>query len=203
MARALDLAAFDHELVARTIASMDVPVLTGVGHEIDRSVADEVAHAALKTPTACAQAIVRRVHDFSTALDRSWQAVASRAAVALAREQQLLARHARHASATVEGAMRVASTRLDDRRARPRPRGTPLRSRRRRARVEGLEARVRALDPAVTLARGWSITRRADGSLVRAGADVAPGDELRTTVAGGVIASTVHDTNGTDEVDDG
>ena len=50
-----DLAAFDSELVARAIAAMPVPVITGVGHETDRSVADEVAYHACKTPTACAQ----------------------------------------------------------------------------------------------------------------------------------------------------
>ena len=54
-----DLAPFDTELVARAIAAMPVPVITGVGHETDRSVADEVAHTACKTPTACAQLLVR------------------------------------------------------------------------------------------------------------------------------------------------
>ena len=49
-----DLATFDTEVIARAIARSPVPVLTGLGHEIDRSVADEVAHTALKTPTACA-----------------------------------------------------------------------------------------------------------------------------------------------------
>ena len=53
-----DLATFDAEVVARTIAALDIPVFTGIGHEIDRSVADEVAHTAFKTPTACAAAIV-------------------------------------------------------------------------------------------------------------------------------------------------
>ena len=54
-----DLAPFDTELVARAIAAMAVPVITGVGHETDRSVADEVAYTACKTPTACAQLLVR------------------------------------------------------------------------------------------------------------------------------------------------
>ena len=40
-----DLAAFDSEAIARAVAGLDVPVLTGIGHDIDRSVADEVAHA--------------------------------------------------------------------------------------------------------------------------------------------------------------
>ncbi|HEX2737103.1 MAG TPA: exodeoxyribonuclease VII large subunit, partial [Acidimicrobiia bacterium] len=62
-----DLAAFDSEPVARAIALMPMPVFTGIGHEIDRAVADEVAHSCFKTPTACAQALVEQV---CTYLDR-------------------------------------------------------------------------------------------------------------------------------------
>ncbi|MFL6242013.1 MAG: exodeoxyribonuclease VII large subunit, partial [Acidimicrobiia bacterium] len=64
-----DLAPFDSDDVARAIAAMPVPVLTGIGHEIDRSVADEVAHTASKTPTACAQVLVERVMEFVYRLD--------------------------------------------------------------------------------------------------------------------------------------
>jgi len=54
-----DLAAFDSEIVARSIAASPIPVLVGVGHEIDRSIADEVAHTSLKTPTACGNHLVQ------------------------------------------------------------------------------------------------------------------------------------------------
>jgi len=54
-----DLAAFDNEIVARAIAASRLPVLVGVGHEIDRSIADEVAHTSLKTPTACGNHLVQ------------------------------------------------------------------------------------------------------------------------------------------------
>ncbi len=64
-----DLAAFDSEEIAVAIANCAVPVLTGIGHEIDVSVADLVARS-LKTPTACAAALVRRVSDFVGQLDR-------------------------------------------------------------------------------------------------------------------------------------
>jgi exodeoxyribonuclease VII large subunit len=57
--------------------------------------------------------------------------------------------------------------------------------------LASLEARVRANDPGRTLARGWSITRAADGRLVRSPDDVGVGDELRTLVAGGEVRSTV------------
>jgi len=59
-----DLAAFDTPPVARAIASCPKPVLCGIGHEIDTSVADMTAHASLKTPTACAQFLIERVVDF-------------------------------------------------------------------------------------------------------------------------------------------
>ena len=61
-----------------------------------------------------------------------------------------------------------------------------------------IEARVRALDPERTLARGWSITRRADGQVVRSTDDVAPGTELLTQVAGGTVRSTVASTSTVD-----
>ena len=60
-----DLMAFDLESVARVVAESPVPVFSGIGHEIDRSVVDEVAHTAFKTPTACAVALVQRVQAFN------------------------------------------------------------------------------------------------------------------------------------------
>ncbi len=59
-----DLAVFDHADVADAIVHAPIPVFTGIGHDIDHSVADEVAHTAHTTPTAAAQAIVAVVDDW-------------------------------------------------------------------------------------------------------------------------------------------
>jgi len=74
-----DLSAFDSELVARTIASLPIPVITGIGHEIDRSIADEVAHTALKTPTAVAGFLNDRTRTFLTAIEASYSSIARNA----------------------------------------------------------------------------------------------------------------------------
>ena len=66
-----DLMGFDGEALARAIAVCPLPVLTGIGHEIDRSIADEVAHHALKTPTAAARFLVGRVEDWLTGLEET------------------------------------------------------------------------------------------------------------------------------------
>ena len=74
-----DLAVFDSEAIARAVAGLDVPVLTGIGHDIDRSVADDVAHAAYKTPTACAQAVVADVRAVEQRTVEAWLGVAAAA----------------------------------------------------------------------------------------------------------------------------
>ena len=56
-----DLAAFDGRELAAEIAASPLPVLTGLGHEIDRAIADEVAHTASTTPTAVAELLTQRV----------------------------------------------------------------------------------------------------------------------------------------------
>jgi exodeoxyribonuclease VII large subunit len=57
--------------------------------------------------------------------------------------------------------------------------------------LDRIEAQVRVLDPARTLARGWSITRTADGRVARSAAALALGDGLVTTLADGEVRSTV------------
>ncbi len=70
-----DLVAFDDEALARTIAMCSVPVLTGIGHEVDTSVADEVAHKSLKTPTACAARLVEAARHAEQRADELWRSI--------------------------------------------------------------------------------------------------------------------------------
>ncbi len=141
-----DLAPFDTELVARAIAAMPVPVITGVGHEIDRSVADDVAHTACKTPTACAQALLLRVREFVGRLDDASHRVSAQArrrmAVA-ARELDDATRRARRSvpAALVRERARARSRPRPGRRARPEAhrRGHPAA---RRVRPAGRRARA-------------------------------------------------------------
>ena len=87
-----DLAAFDGELLARTIAALPVPVVTGIGHETDRSVADLVAARPAKTPTACAAELVRDVRLAHERAERAWRAIAARSDVELERSHHRLDR---------------------------------------------------------------------------------------------------------------
>jgi exodeoxyribonuclease VII large subunit len=229
-----DLAAFDGETIARAVATLDVPVLTGIGHDIDRSVADDVAHAAYKTPTACAQAVVADVRAVDARTADVWRRIVTAARrggrdqadrlrtcgrhVALATRQGLVAADrdlagrgtrvghaadgglARTTAALDRAAGRVeaggrahlrtheqAVTAAAVRLAQRPPRLLAAAERDLRA----VDAQVRALDPRRVLARGWSITRTADGRTLRSATGAAPGDELVTTLADGSVRSTV------------
>ncbi|MEO0493270.1 MAG: exodeoxyribonuclease VII large subunit [Actinomycetota bacterium] len=207
-----DLAVFDHAEVAEAIASATVPVFTGVGHDIDRSVADEVAHTAHTTPTAAAQAIVAVVDDWLGRLTAREVEITHRTRRALAaaddrleRSGDELRRSARRAVDDADDRLATASARL--RRSSVRAEAGALAVldravtrielatrhglRAAELRLDTAEARTKALDPAIALARGWSITRGPDGSVVRSVVDVSPGTELTTQVADGTISSTI------------
>jgi exodeoxyribonuclease VII large subunit len=209
-----ELATFDAESIARAIASSPIPVLTGLGHEVDRSVADEVAHTALTTPTACAGMLIEGVDRYLAASERSWTAIAGLA------DRQLLAtstalserahRIARCTHSAVERADERLTARLQQVRSVPARRladgerqiavasARLVRAAPRLglAQLDGLDgraARLALLDPVNLLQRGWSITRHADGSLVRALGELGPGTPIVTRFADGEVASTVTD----------
>jgi len=62
----LDLSFFDSYKIAEAIATCNIPVITGIGHEIDLSVADIVSHTQLKTPTAVSNFIIDRTLYFES-----------------------------------------------------------------------------------------------------------------------------------------
>ena len=229
-----DLAAFDGEVIARAIAGLDVPVLTGIGHEIDRSIADEVAHASYKTPTACAHAVVADVRAVDRRAIDAWLGVIGLARLRSQREAERLRACGRHVALgtrqglaaadrdlatrgtrvgrSAQGALTRATAVLDRAVGRVESGGrahlraheqamavSAARLVQRAPRVvaaagrelDALAAHVRALDPTRALARGWSITRDADGDIVRSAAGVAAGDTLVTTLADGQVRSTV------------
>jgi exodeoxyribonuclease VII large subunit len=163
-----DLAAFDDEQIAMAISKCAHPVFTGIGHEIDTSIADIVAHTANKTPTACAQSVIAIVENFLSDLSYSAGSLRSLTQTAVERARSRIA---------------VSVERL---RTRPR---TALERQTQKLMMHA--AAVRLLDPVTTMARGWSITRDTSGNVVRSISDIKKGDTVVTALADGSITSTV------------
>jgi exodeoxyribonuclease VII large subunit len=185
-----DLATFDSEIVARAIATLPLPVITGIGHETDRSLADEVAHHASKTPTACAAFLVSRARGFHDLVERGWDETVRRAQAQISHADRRLGASARSVAGLAQTSLVTGELGLGEA-TRRLARALPRVLEHAKLHLGTTANRVAALDPERALARGWSITRDGNGQLVRSVDDVRPGDALMTTLADGHLRSRV------------
>jgi len=192
-----DLQAFNHERVARAIRAMPVPVVCGVGHEVDVTIADLAADLRAPTPSAAAAAAVpdgRRLADrLAARTERLLAAVEERIAAAGARW--------RHGRTALRGLAPSARLALQAERLATATRGLRREVRagleRREARLAAGIGRLDGLSPLAVLGRGYALVQReADGAIVRAPGDVAAGDGLRVRLAEGEIEAEVRPVRG-------
>jgi exodeoxyribonuclease VII large subunit len=162
-----DLAAFNDERLARAIFASPVPVVSAVGHETNLTLADMVADLRAPTPSAAAELLTP---DIAT----------------LRRDVGVL--HRRLTGATLGHLSRARV--LADSLAECAHRRTALRLQSAQDRLHAQAARLNALSPAATLARGYAIAR-IDGAIVRDANAVEPGQTLNVELHRGRLTSTV------------
>src|SRR5487761_1941752 len=168
-----DLACFDDERVARAIATAATPVVTGIGHTGDESVADWRARLVTHASRSVADAA-------AAVLDEATEYVAERRRTMIFAVRDRLRAEGRNLAAT-RRRLEVSSRHVL---------GAATAS------LASARQLLGAYDPGRRLAQGWSIVTRRDGTLVRALADVAGGDELEVRVRDGSFAATVNDMRG-------
>ncbi len=216
-----DLWAFNDERVARALARCTLPIVTGIGHETDVTIADFVADLRAPTPTAAAQFAVpdRRVwlqrlallaRRFSAAMLRKLNDVADQVASRQERLQRAhpgarLAQHAQRLDElelrlrrALEAHLRTTGSELAARAVRAGTATERLRTAWTRsisaaqARVELAARALQAVSPLATLQRGFAILARAeDGTIVRHSAQLSVGEQLEARLADGVITARV------------
>jgi exodeoxyribonuclease VII large subunit len=189
-----DLWPFNEELVANAIHASRIPVVTGIGHEDDLTIADMVADCRALTPSEAAERVVPNqveVLNWLAGLEARLRALLARnLESARARLDDLAGR--RCFRAPLER-IRDEEQRLDDWNDRLK-RAVQQRLAEGRQRLESLAARLESLSPLNVLARGYSLTRReADRIVVRSPRQVQPGDRLLTEVQQGQVVSRVEE----------
>ncbi len=186
-----DLWAFNDERVARAIVASAVPVITGVGHETDFTIADFAADLRAPTPTGAATLATPDGRALGGGVNALGQAAHAQIAA------QIAARRA-----AVDGlAQRAGRVSPDRRLAHHRQRIDDLNRRaslamghhlrRARQRLTGTRLRLAALDPTAVLARGYAIVSQPDGVIISSTTQVAAGDPLRVRVADGEFGAAV------------
>ena len=184
-----DLWPFNEEIVARAIFRNRIPVVSGVGHETDFTIADYVADRRAPTPSAAAElvvpdgAILRQTVLAWT--ERAWRG-ALRAVESSRGDVANLERRLESGLPDLDHLKRQVDDLAESL-------GGNFQGRLRLARLEvtGLEGRLRTLDPAATLRRGFAMVQRADtGQVVSAVGQVGDGESLTITVTDGTFPAT-------------
>ncbi len=182
-----DLAAFDTEMVADAIYHSRVPVVSAVGHETDLTIADRVADLRAETPSAAMTRILPDQDKLRQHFDMKEQLLT----------QQIRKRLQRATSKVEAIGTRPAFRKPLERLERMQLQLAQLHARLQRAtnshqetlqqKVSALAEQLEALSPLKVLARGYSLTQRADGLVVRDVAEVSVGDVLTTRLSRGQL----------------
>ena len=184
-----DMSGFDTLALAENVANFPIPIITGIGHERDESILDMVSHTRVKTPTAAAAFLIEHLKEVLDVIDSS---------------QDRIARYAQQKLTTLNSQLAIVSESI--------PRLFSLVKTRQESKLDIFEQRIRtsidrrltseshkleliseklkALDPTLLLARGYSITMH-NGHAVRDASTLAPGTEIETRLAKGTIHSII------------
>lgn len=208
---------FNSEIVARSIAECPVPVVTGIGHEPDTSIADMVADLRASTPTAAAEAAAPSLDEVRATLSRTSRALGRALAHRVTEAEHrvaVLARRPVFADASVlvgpvaqrldqaasalhraiplrleRDADRISHAREDLIRVGPR---IPERA---RERIGMLAARLEDLSPVAVLGRGYAVCFAEDGTtVVRSSGQVGVGERVKVRVGSGRLGCIVETT---------
>ncbi len=186
-----ELKAFNDERVARAIAASAVPVISGVGHETDFTIADFVADRRASTPTGAALAAVPDARDLAARVSD----LRAHAEAEITRELDSARtdlEHLRGKLMRLTPSARLASDRqrIDDlgRRA---DRAIGHRLQTLRGLLRGQQLLLTGLDPSAVLARGYALVSTSRGALVASQEQVRPGDLIHIRVANGSFDADV------------
>ncbi|MBR3471390.1 MAG: exodeoxyribonuclease VII large subunit [Prevotella sp.] len=206
-----DLSGFDTLLLAENVANFPLPVITGIGHERDESVLDMISHTRVKTPTAAAAFLIGHLKQTADRVQTAQQYILNkvnhRMEVERLRLQSLSqaipalfsvvrTRYESHLDQRFARLLACCSARLQrenerlDRCKVQAPLYVQRRMMSERHRLALLSQRAEALDPAILLQRGYSMTLH-EGRIVRDPEQLKAGDKIQTRLQKGTITSVV------------
>lgn len=206
-----DMSGFDTLRLAENVANFPLPVIIGIGHDRDESVLDMISCVRVKTPTAAAAFLVDRLKGVADILDNAYMRVvgcvtsamdAEKARLASLsdrvpllfgvirlKQETLLARLTARSEVAVRRRLQLSAHHVDmlERQLKPSLQRIFINN---RHRLDMLQQRLKALDPDILLARGYSITVL-NGRAVTDATSLKAGDEIVTRLAKGEVKSVV------------
>lgn len=181
-----DLWAFNEEALARAIVASPIPIVSAVGHEVDVTISDLVADLRAPTPSAAAELIVpdgvlllSSVRAAPLRLSRGVRRAAERRRARVTDRMRVLSRTMERSIRPARQAVGMDFERLE--------RSIQQSLEQKRAAFSMLSGRLEALSPLATLARGYSVARTSEGTVLRRVTDFHPGLQFDLKVTDGTV----------------
>lgn len=185
-----DLSPFDDERIVRAIRSCPFPVVTGLGHEIDSTLADLAADAALPTPSAAAERVFPDSSKIAQALDRAGSSFSVAASRLIERRENDLDKRRERLLRLMDDYLYEEEDRLGRLSADLTGEiGTMIE--RGEAALATIAARLDALSPLAVLARGYAICRDSSGHVVHDAGSLGCGDEVGIQFRDGAASAKI------------
>ncbi len=162
-----DMSGFDTLALAENVANFPIPIITGIGHERDESILDMVSHTRVKTPTAAAAFLIEHLKEVLDVIDSSQDRITRFFSLVKTRQESKLDMLEQRMRTSIDRRLTSESHKL-----------------------ELISEKLKALDPTLLLARGYSITMH-NGHAVKDASSLAPGTEIETRLAKGTIHSII------------
>ena len=181
-----DLWGFNEEALARAIVASPIPIVSAVGHEVDVTISDLVADVRAPTPSAAAELVVpdgevllSSVRAAPLRLSRGVRRAAERRRARVTDSMRVLSRTMELCIRPARQAVGMDSERLE--------RSIQQSLEQKRAAFSRLSGRLEALSPLATLARGYSVARTSDGTVLRRVTDFHPGLQFDLKLTDGTV----------------
>jgi exodeoxyribonuclease VII large subunit len=185
----LDLVAFDNPAICKAIAQFSLPVITGIGHDIDQSVLDMVAHTALKTPTAVADYITNRNLHFESTITEMYRFVQEYASNRLDTEGVALTRTEDFLNFKTNLMLKVHAQNLDIFEKEIKQNIKQL-IKNEQFTLNNFSSIIDLMSIESILKRGFTVTKKG-GKFVTSSTKIKKGDVIETVFADGVVESKI------------
>jgi exodeoxyribonuclease VII large subunit len=185
----LDLSGFDSLRLCQTLANFPLPILTGIGHEIDESISDLVAHTSLKTPTAVATFLVERFLNYELEISQLYQLIQQETQSVLNRNNQFLEQIEQNVKYAIKTKL-FNTERMVDYIDNEIPKLVKSRLRMASSQLALIEKTVELLNPETMLKRGFSMVTK-DGKIITSKKLLNKNDIIETHFADGKVDARV------------
>jgi len=186
-----DLWAFNDETLVRTIASLETPIVTGIGHDTDFTLADFASDLRAPTPTAAAEMVTPNLTDIQVSLQNLAQRLQNAISNRLSTQRDRLSQLAHRLSLSSPlNQVNVARQRLDEW-SRHLDLHLTHTIQQKHLKVELFAHRLASLNPSTILKRGYAILIKQDGEIVRSVAQVRVGASIQARLKDGQFDARV------------